>query len=97
MLEAPLPAQVHVELYLHVRVLISMILGLSVTRLLGGVAGIIQHPERHLIWPIHLGWVAWALLNVIASGGGSFASAWSRIGRFCSIYLSSYIYPCIIS
>lgn len=31
-------AHLEVDLYLHVRVLISIILGLSVTRLLGGVA-----------------------------------------------------------
>src|SRR5258708_7224844 len=54
-----------VDLYLHVRVLISMILGLSVARLIGGVAGFIQHPGRDRVWPVHLGWVAWALLNVV--------------------------------
>ena len=57
--------QVDVDLYLHVRVLISIILGLSVTRLIGGIAGLIQQPGRYRVWPIHLGWVAWALLNVI--------------------------------
>jgi hypothetical protein len=36
----------NVDLYLHVRVLISMILGLSVTRLVGGVAGLL--PRRGL-------------------------------------------------
>jgi hypothetical protein len=59
------PSGPDVDLYLHVRVLISMILGLSVTRLVGGVGGFIQHPDRNRIWAIHMGWVAWALLNVI--------------------------------
>jgi hypothetical protein len=53
------------DLYVHVRVLIGIILGLSVTRLVGGVAGFIQHPGRDRISLIHLGWVAWALLSVI--------------------------------
>lgn len=57
--------QVDIDLYLHVRVLVSIILGLSVTRLVAGVAGLIQHPERHPVSLIHLGWVAWALLSVI--------------------------------
>ena len=57
--------QVDIDLYLHVRVLVSIILGLSVTRLVGGVAGLIQHPGRHPVSSIHLGWVAWALLSVI--------------------------------
>ena len=57
--------QVDVDLYLHVRVLISMILGLSVTRLVGGVASLI-HPSRYRVSLIHLGWVAWTLVNVLA-------------------------------
>ena len=60
---AALPA--NVDLYLHVRVLIAIILGLSVTRLVSGIAALVQHPGRYRIWPVHLGWVAWALLNVV--------------------------------
>jgi hypothetical protein len=55
----------NVDLYLHVRVLIALILGLSVTRLVSGIAALVQHPNRYPIWPVHLCWVAWALLNVI--------------------------------
>lgn len=62
---APATAQLDIDLYLHVRVLISMILGLSVTRLIGGAAGFIQHPNRNRIWLAHLIWVGWALLNVV--------------------------------
>jgi hypothetical protein len=62
--QSPLP-QIDVDLYLHVRVLFGIILGLSVTRLVGGVAKFVQHPTRYRVSAIHLGWVAWALLNVI--------------------------------
>ena len=55
----------NLDLYLHVRVLIALILGLSVTRLVSGIAALVQHPGRYPIWPVHLGWVAWALLNVV--------------------------------
>jgi hypothetical protein len=61
----PQIAQIDVDLYLHVRVLISMILGLSVARLVSGVASFIQHPSRFRVWPIHLGWVVWTLMNVL--------------------------------
>ncbi|MCK1516775.1 hypothetical protein IVB22_30565 [Bradyrhizobium sp. 190] len=60
---AALPA--NADLYLHVRVLVAIILGLSVTRLVSGIAALIQHPGRYPIWSVHLGWVAWALLNVV--------------------------------
>ena len=60
---AALPA--NADLYLHVRVLIAIILGLSVTRLVSGIAALVQHPGRYRIWSVHLGWVAWALVNVV--------------------------------
>ena len=53
------------DLYVHVRVLIGIILELSITRLIGGIAGFIQHPHRNNASSIHLGWVAWTLLNVV--------------------------------
>ena len=59
----PVPSDI--ALFQHVRVLIGIILGLSVTRLIAGVARFIQHPDRHELWWPHLGWVAWALLNVV--------------------------------
>src|SRR5262245_14878929 len=60
-----MPSPVDADIYLHVRVLISTILALSVGLLLQGVAGFIQHPRRQQVSLIHLGWVAWALLSVI--------------------------------
>jgi hypothetical protein len=59
------PDPTDVLIYQHVRVVIGIILGLSVTRLIAGVARFIQHPQRHELWWPHLGWVAWALLNVV--------------------------------
>jgi hypothetical protein len=59
-------AHLEVDLYLHVRVLISIILGLSVTRLLGGVAQFMRQSDHHRLSWIHLGWVAWVFFNVIA-------------------------------
>lgn len=40
-------------------------LGLSITRLLSGVARIVQHPGREKIYPLHLAWVLAVLLFVI--------------------------------
>jgi hypothetical protein len=45
---------------------ISIILGLSMARLLNGVAGLIQHPKKeHLWWP-HLCWVTYMLVSITA-------------------------------
>lgn len=51
--------------YLHIRVVLSIILGLSITTLLRGLASIIEHPERRGWSWTHLCWVLWALISVV--------------------------------
>jgi hypothetical protein len=53
------------EVFTHVRVIIGIILGLSVSRLLTGIARIIQHPQHKNIYAVHLGWVLFAFLTVV--------------------------------
>ena len=59
------PGNVH-ELFTHIRSVIGVILGLSIGRLLQGVAGIIEHPRAQKLWWVHLGWMLWALIFVIS-------------------------------
>ena len=59
-------AHVEADLYLHIRVLIAIILGLSVTRLIGGLAQFMQEADHRRVSRIHLAWVAWVLFNVVA-------------------------------
>jgi hypothetical protein len=53
------------DLYLHVKVLFGMIVGLSVAHLLKGVAGIVQHPKRFRVYWVHLVWVLFLFLYLI--------------------------------
>src|SRR6187399_2367830 len=53
------------EFYLHIRVLISLVLGLGLTRLLTGLSRFIQHPERLKVYPVHLVWVATVILTIM--------------------------------
>ncbi len=53
------------EVFTHVRVIIGIILGLSVSRLLTGIARIIQHPQRKNVYLVHLGWVMFTFLTVV--------------------------------
>lgn len=85
---AALPA--NADLYLHVRVLIAIILGLSVTRLISGVAALIQHPGRTPVWSVHLGWVAWALLNVVTFWWWEFRLSYVQHWTF-----ALYIFVCV--
>jgi hypothetical protein len=92
---AALPA--NLDLYLHVRVLIALILGLSVTRLVSGIAALVQHPGRYRILPVHLCWVAWALLNVVTFWWWefrlSFVQHWTfALYAFVCVYASMYYF-----
>jgi hypothetical protein len=53
------------QLYLHIRVVLGIILGLGITTLLKGLALIVVHPGRYRWSWIHLTWMAWALVSVV--------------------------------
>jgi hypothetical protein len=53
------------DTYLHIRVLFSMILGLGMSRLLGGVGRIVQHPRLYKVYWVHLVWTLFLFLYMI--------------------------------
>ena len=52
-------------MYLHVRVLFTILLDLGVSRLLSGVAQIVQHPKAYKVYWVHLLWVLFLFLYLI--------------------------------
>lgn len=53
------------DIYFHVRILIGVVTGLALTRMLAGVAGIVQHPGKRPLYPTHLIWVATIVVSAI--------------------------------
>jgi hypothetical protein len=53
------------ELFPHVRIVMGMVIGLGITRILMGFAGIIQHRSRPKLSLIHLLWGGSILLELI--------------------------------
>lgn len=53
------------EAFVHVRIIIGMVLGISLSRLIVGVTHFVQHPGRQQPYGLHLGWVAFVLLFII--------------------------------
>jgi len=51
--------------FFHVRIIISMILGLGLTHLIRGSVGFIQHPDHKKIYSVHLLWVFYVFLLLI--------------------------------
>lgn len=92
------------QLYPHIRVVLSIILGLGITTLLAGIASIIEHPKRyHWSW-IHMGWVVWALISVVTFWWWEFRltglTQWTFgtylfVIGYCSLYfmLSTLLFP----
>jgi hypothetical protein len=53
------------DMYLHVRVLFSIILGLGISWLLTGVARMIQHPKEYKVYWVHLLWALFLFLYLV--------------------------------
>lgn len=53
------------DIYPHIRVIMGMVTGLGITRLLSGIARIVQHPGRIPLSPLHLAWVGSILLYLV--------------------------------
>lgn len=60
-----LDAGPNTSVFLHLRVVIAIVVGLSITRLLSGLATFVQHPRTTRIYPTHLCWVLTMLLMVV--------------------------------
>lgn len=52
------------EIFPHIRIVMGMVIGLGITRLLTGVAGLVQHPKRASLSSVHLLWVTSMLLEL---------------------------------
>ena len=53
------------HMFEYVIVLISIVIGLALTHLMQGIAGLIQNPSRARIWWVHLAWVAYMILSIV--------------------------------
>ena len=94
-------AAAHNDLYLHVRVIIGIVLGMSITRLLSGVARFVQHPGRDKVYPVHLAWAASILVLVIHFWWWEFrltdVVTWTfPIYVFVVFYASLFYFLCVL-
>ncbi|HLZ05904.1 MAG TPA: hypothetical protein VKR55_27610 [Bradyrhizobium sp.] len=90
------------HIFFHVRIVLAIVLGLSITKLLNGIALLI---ERRDSWSlIHMSWVLWALMSVMTFWWWEFAlsrvptwtfSSYLFVIIYCSLYfvLSALLFP----
>jgi hypothetical protein len=53
------------DIFAHVRGMVAIVLGLSISRLVTGLTRFVQHPKLYRIYPVHIGWVLFLLLNIL--------------------------------
>lgn len=58
-------APAYTDIFLHVRVVMGIVVGLGMARLLNGAAFFVQHPGKRAASLIHLGWAASVLLTLV--------------------------------
>lgn len=87
------------EQFAHVRVVIGIVTGLSITRLLSGLAGFVQHPSRQRLYPVHIGWTLFLLLSVMHFWWFEFAlgqiQSWTfELYVFVTFYAAIFYFTC---
>ncbi|MBN8728582.1 MAG: hypothetical protein J0H15_12895 [Xanthomonadales bacterium] len=74
----------------HLRIVLGMVLGLGISRLLLGFAGLVQHPGRYRLSAVHLLWAASILVELVLFWWWEFAlseiPAWT-FGTFSFLIL----------
>ena len=53
------------DLYSHIKVLFSILLGLGVSHILRGLARIVQHPKQYRVYWVHPVWSLFLFLYLI--------------------------------
>jgi hypothetical protein len=53
------------QMFEYVIILISIVIGLALTHLMQGLAGLIQNARRERLWWVHLVWVAYMFLSIV--------------------------------
>jgi len=85
-------------IYVHVRTVISIVVGLSIGRLLTGLARFVQHPNLQKIYPVHLVWTVFMMVDVIYFWWWEFhlsTVGWT-FGLYCfvALYASTFFFLC---
>lgn len=70
------------EAFSHIRIVVGMIVGLCISRLLTGIARLIQHPRKSELYLVHLMWTTFTLLTVVHFWWFEFSLRMSSIWSF---------------
>lgn len=91
----------HIDQFTHIRTILGVVMGLSLARLLAGLARFVQHPKGEHIYLVHLGWVVFLFSAVIHFWWSEFALAhverWTfEYYLFLICYAALFFFICTI-
>lgn len=91
----------HSDQLIHIRTILGVVMGLSLARLLSGLARFVQHPHREPIYLVHLGWVIFLFSAVIHfwwfEFGLTHITQWTfEFYLFLICYAALYFFICAI-
>ncbi|MCX8279671.1 hypothetical protein OSJ77_05685 [Phyllobacterium sp. 0TCS1.6C] len=97
------PAFAH-DLFVHLRVIVGIVLGLSLTRLVSGLTQFVQHPHIYKVDLLHIGWVVYLLVSIIHFWWFEFALSGIQVWTFQKyvfligyamlfVFLSTLLFP----
>lgn len=75
------------EIFVHIRIIVGMVLGISVARLVSGATRFIQHPGKEKIYPVHFAWVICVFLFIIHFWWFEFALSQTKVWTFSLYFL----------
>lgn len=70
------------ELFPHIRIVMGMVVGLAMSKLLTGFAGLVQHPGRYRLSAVHLLWSCSILVELILFWWWEFALSQLPVWNF---------------
>ncbi|KWX24032.1 membrane protein [Mycolicibacterium wolinskyi] len=53
------------DVFVHIRIIVGMVLGLSLARLVNGMTRFIQHPKRDQVYSVHILWTVFMLSAIV--------------------------------
>ncbi|WP_237068307.1 hypothetical protein [Microbulbifer guangxiensis] len=81
----------YAALYMHIRVILGIVVGLGLTHLLRNLVKVVEEPRSDRVYWVHLGWVAFVLFYLLQFWWWEFRfTKTSEIGLGTYLYLISY-------
>lgn len=94
-------AMISHDQFLHVRIIVGMVIGLSITRLLAGLSRFVQSSRRERVYLPHIAWAIFMLLSVLDFWWFQYALVYRErwtfaVYVFVIVYAATFFFTCTV-